>query len=87
MHQFKAAQPALLYLSPACILFVTFTALLRGELQAFWRYADEDEDAKKNAKEDLSATKEPLTKADGQDNIVGSSTSVEDVNDSAVKRR
>ncbi|KAJ1797042.1 hypothetical protein LPJ56_007054, partial [Coemansia sp. RSA 2599] len=32
MHVFKAAQPALLYLSPACILSVAATALVRGEV-------------------------------------------------------
>jgi minor histocompatibility antigen H13 len=51
MHQFRAAQPALLYLSPACILSVTFTALLRGELKAFWQFNDEDEEDKKAREE------------------------------------
>lgn len=46
MHQFKAAQPALLYLSPACILSVILTALFRGEMQEFWSWTDEDEDSK-----------------------------------------
>ena len=46
MHQFKAAQPALLYLSPACILSVTLTALFRGEFNTFWNWTDEDEDSK-----------------------------------------
>ena len=32
MHTFKAAQPALLYLSPACILSTLITGSLRGEL-------------------------------------------------------
>ncbi|KAJ1951187.1 hypothetical protein FBU59_000316, partial [Linderina macrospora] len=32
MHTFKAAQPALLYLSPACTLSVIITGLIRGEL-------------------------------------------------------
>ncbi|CAG8457593.1 10707_t:CDS:2 [Paraglomus brasilianum] len=34
MHTFKAAQPALLYLSPACILSVLLTGLVKGQLNA-----------------------------------------------------
>lgn len=44
MHTFKAAQPALLYLSPACLLSVLTVALFRGEVRACWNYVDgEDE--------------------------------------------
>ncbi|KAJ1916882.1 hypothetical protein H4219_003537 [Mycoemilia scoparia] len=46
MHVFKAAQPALLYLSPACILSVLITAFLRGELSAVMSFTDVDESAK-----------------------------------------
>ncbi|KAJ2354356.1 hypothetical protein GGF43_003270 [Coemansia sp. RSA 2618] len=41
MHTFKAAQPALLYLSPACILAVVGTAVVRGELSQVFAYAEE----------------------------------------------
>ncbi|KAJ1662516.1 hypothetical protein GGF38_003323 [Coemansia sp. RSA 25] len=41
MHTFKAAQPALLYLSPACILAVAVTAAARGELAAVFSYSEE----------------------------------------------
>lgn len=41
MHIFKAAQPALLYLSPACILSTVVTAWLRGELKEVWQYVEE----------------------------------------------
>ncbi|CAL1707111.1 unnamed protein product [Somion occarium] len=41
MHTFKAAQPALLYLSPACILSFLLTAVARGELQDAWTWSDE----------------------------------------------
>ncbi|KAH9083424.1 signal peptide peptidase-domain-containing protein [Lactarius deliciosus] len=40
MHVYKAAQPALLYLSPACILSFVFTAWYRGELSEAWQWND-----------------------------------------------
>ncbi|KIK67467.1 hypothetical protein GYMLUDRAFT_872974 [Collybiopsis luxurians FD-317 M1] len=43
MHFFKAAQPALLYLSPACILSFVITALYRGEFSDAWSWIDEPE--------------------------------------------
>lgn len=44
MHTFKAAQPALLYLSPAGILSVLLTALVRGELKEVFSFTTEPED-------------------------------------------
>ncbi|TDL24176.1 hypothetical protein BD410DRAFT_786262 [Rickenella mellea] len=41
MHFFKAAQPALLYLSPACILSFVITSLVRGEFKSAWEWKDE----------------------------------------------
>lgn len=41
MHTFKAAQPALLYLSPACILAFFITASVRGELREALQWQDE----------------------------------------------
>lgn len=41
MHNFKAAQPALLYLSPACIFSVLITALYRRELSLMWNFSTE----------------------------------------------
>ncbi|KAJ3735660.1 signal peptide peptidase-domain-containing protein [Lentinula guzmanii] len=43
MHMFKAAQPALLYLSPACILSFVTTAFVRGELSEAWNWMDESD--------------------------------------------
>lgn len=40
MHFFGAAQPALLYLSPACALSVVLVALQRHELAELWRWVD-----------------------------------------------
>jgi minor histocompatibility antigen H13 len=55
MHFFKAAQPALLYLSPACILSALITAAARGEIKDLFEYTteeekEEDDDEKKKAK-------------------------------------
>ncbi|KAI9011743.1 minor histocompatibility antigen H13 [Hyaloraphidium curvatum] len=40
MHTFQAAQPALLYLSPACILSVLGTAFARGEVKELFAYSE-----------------------------------------------
>jgi len=89
MHQFKAAQPALLYLSPACILSVTFTALVRGELQTFWKYTDEDEEAQIKAKEESTSKLDKSDKSNGHGVDVATSTAIDSsVNVSeTVKRR
>jgi len=41
MHFFKAAQPALLYLVPSCLLTPLFLALIRGEFSLLWNYSEE----------------------------------------------
>lgn len=67
MHYFRAAQPALLYLSPACILAVIFTAFARGESEALWRYVEEEEpsspedEKEKEIRQDPSSPKGTLT--------------------------
>ncbi|GAA6082551.1 minor histocompatibility antigen H13 isoform X3, partial [Tachysurus ichikawai] len=43
MHTFKHAQPALLYLVPACIGFPVMVALLKGELTEMFSYESTDE--------------------------------------------
>ncbi|KAJ6593886.1 peptidase A22B, signal peptide peptidase, partial [Mycena capillaripes] len=45
MHTFGKAQPALLYLSPACIVSFGLTGVLRGELGTAWGWSDEEEEA------------------------------------------
>ncbi|KAK4705425.1 minor histocompatibility antigen H13, partial [Phenoliferia sp. Uapishka_3] len=62
MHTFKAAQPALLYLSPACILSVIGCAYVRGELPLLWAYDDGANDEKKEhgKKERGEDSKRPL---------------------------
>lgn len=52
MHTFKHAQPALLYLVPACIGFPVVVALLKGELTEMFRYEEtppEDTEAKEDS--------------------------------------
>ncbi|KAG0239114.1 signal peptide peptidase-domain-containing protein [Mortierella sp. GBAus27b] len=51
MHVFKAAQPALLYLSPACILSVLITGLARGEIKEVFAYTSEESTEADKAKE------------------------------------
>ncbi|XP_077991243.1 signal peptide peptidase-like isoform X2 [Glandiceps talaboti] len=43
MHVFKHAQPALLYLVPACIGLPLFVALIKGELTLMFKYEDNPE--------------------------------------------
>ncbi|KAF8993675.1 peptidase A22B, signal peptide peptidase [Cyathus striatus] len=43
MHTFGKAQPALLYLSPSCILSFVITGIVRGELGDLWAWSDEAE--------------------------------------------
>ena len=50
---FQAAQPALLYLVPTCVLIPLLLAAIRGEFKALWSYSEEhlvekeEEEAKK----------------------------------------
>ncbi|RXG68142.1 Minor histocompatibility antigen H13 [Armadillidium vulgare] len=51
MHVFKHAQPALLYLVPACLGAPAFTALFKGDVTTLIKYEDnpsEEEEAKEN---------------------------------------
>lgn len=58
MHFTGAAQPALLYLSPACIAAVALCAAKRNELQRVWAWTDEDPetDKKDDGKNDDDTT-------------------------------
>ncbi|TIA83123.1 hypothetical protein E3P77_01335 [Wallemia ichthyophaga] len=49
MHNFKAAQPALLYLSPACIGSVALLSAARGEFKQAWSWTAEDDQEKDKA--------------------------------------
>ncbi|XP_070696321.1 minor histocompatibility antigen H13 isoform X1 [Pempheris klunzingeri] len=57
MHTFKHAQPALLYLVPACVGFPVVVALFKGELTEMFRY-EETPPEEEGAKEDSSDKKD-----------------------------
>jgi minor histocompatibility antigen H13 len=61
MNVFSAAQPALLYLVPACLLTVLITATVKGELAELWAYTEEDEE---NKGEKTKEGKDVVTKED-----------------------
>ncbi|KAI0812793.1 signal peptide peptidase-domain-containing protein [Irpex lacteus] len=58
MHVFRAAQPALLYLSPACILSFVLTAMVRGELAEAWKWAEEGEPSESSKQEKSNSSRE-----------------------------
>uniref|UniRef100_UPI00398F1856 minor histocompatibility antigen H13 isoform X1 n=1 Tax=Pristiophorus japonicus TaxID=55135 RepID=UPI00398F1856 len=61
MHTFKHAQPALLYLVPACIGFPVIVAVVKGELTEMFRYEEKtglsDTEALDEAMDDLKESK------------------------------
>lgn len=56
MHTFKHAQPALLYLVPACIGFPVLVALVKGELTEMFRY---EEETPEDSKDEANVKEEP----------------------------
>jgi len=62
MHFFKHAQPALLYLSPACIISSLICAAVRGEIKDLFEYNDESEEEKKAREEKEKKEKEEKEK-------------------------
>merc|ERR1719192_110045 len=52
MHVFKHAQPALLYLVPACLGAPLLVALFSGEMGALFEYNEEEEDEEEEEEED-----------------------------------
>ena len=47
LHVFQAAQPALLYLSPACAFSVVLVALYQGRLAELWAWTDKSSEGAK----------------------------------------
>lgn len=64
MHTFKAAQPALLYLVPACLGTPITLALLRGEISDLFKYEDNPE--KDTKEEDKACQGESSEEANGE---------------------
>jgi len=52
MHFFDAAQPALLYLVPACVGASMLTAVMRGEFKTLLNYSEEKKEEEKEGKAD-----------------------------------
>lgn len=52
LNVFNAAQPALLYLVPACLIAAFVVALSKGEVNELWAYTEEDESKDKGKKTD-----------------------------------
>jgi len=57
MIHFKAAQPALLYLVPACLGSSFLTALVRGEMKALFAYSEEVEEEEEEETKDAADKK------------------------------
>lgn len=60
MHYFKAAQPALLYLSPACTILPLIVALARGEVKDMFAFAPQVESDAMEGKDVADAGKEEV---------------------------
>ncbi|KAI8806203.1 signal peptide peptidase [Cladochytrium replicatum] len=58
MHAFQAAQPALLYLSPACIMSALLTALARGEWNRLFSYVPEEVEERREKEKAAAAAKD-----------------------------
>lgn len=82
MHVFKAAQPALLYLSPAGILAVLLTGLVRGELKSVLAFTTEVEGKQPAADAPAKAPAAPSRVGDVSPLALGGS----DPNRTPVKR-
>lgn len=62
MHVFKHAQPALLYLVPACLATPLLLALLKGDIKKLFAYEDHPEEKPKDAKKSEKTSGEESTK-------------------------
>lgn len=61
MHVYKHAQPALLYLVPACITTPILLAIVRGELKMLLAYEDHPELKEQEEKEKAAAAAKPVS--------------------------
>jgi len=61
MHTFQAAQPALLYLVPACIGFSSVQAVVEGDLMGLYYFKEKDNN-KKNDNNKKQESKKPSQK-------------------------
>lgn len=68
MHMFKHAQPALLYLVPACMSTPFLVALIKGDLKALIAYEDHPEEKKGKEKSGKDKTPEKQEKGNDKKN-------------------
>ncbi|KAI0821617.1 signal peptide peptidase-domain-containing protein [Trametes gibbosa] len=90
MHVFKKAQPALLYLSPACILSFILTSFTRGEFREAWEWADELEDKGEHkgiVKPHLNGKADTNSPSDGESLAASSSSEIDAAMGQEAKRR
>lgn len=86
MHHFQAAQPALLYLSPACVGAVALVAAVQGELKEVWKWSDgEDDDDEQTEQEVLDVDALPDATVDER-YLTGKATLVADEEDDSWMR-
>lgn len=62
MHVFKHAQPALLYLVPACLGTPLLVALLKGDIKKLFAYEDHPEEKPKETKKSEKASSDETSK-------------------------
>ncbi|KAK7602705.1 hypothetical protein V9T40_006679 [Parthenolecanium corni] len=67
MHMFKHAQPALLYLVPACLGIPMFVALIKGDIGAMFKYEDLPKKIEKKEKKSKN-TSDNKNKAESNSN-------------------
>eukprot|EP00941_MAST-03F_sp_MAST-3F-sp1_P000743 g743.t1 len=79
MYKFGAAQPALLYLVPACLIASMGTALVRGEFQKLWNFEDSPDASKMasgSVKNDDKKEEENIDDSDSGFEMVNGSSGV-----------
>lgn len=62
MHMFKHAQPALLYLVPACLGTPLLLALIKGDIKALFKYEDNPSEQPPEVKSSGSVTESKKSK-------------------------
>lgn len=61
LNVFDAAQPALLYIVPACLLASVGLALYRGEMRELWAYTEEEEEEEEEKEKEANAVGPPAS--------------------------
>ncbi|TEB06230.1 hypothetical protein FA13DRAFT_1750168 [Coprinellus micaceus] len=86
MHVFHAAQPALLYLSPACIVSFGLTALRRGEFEDAWAWSDAPEEDESEEQKLKTVEAKESVMVEGIDTLSSRSATPKEVKHSGGRR-